>query len=79
MVNAGIHNANILIVHRSLEPADKRIIIAVLDGELTVKSLRKKGDKAYLVPENDEFEVIEITDGMDCEVWGVVVQVIHKV
>ena len=62
-----------------MEPADKRIIIAVLNGELTVKRLRKKGGKVYLVPENDDFEVIEITDGIDFEVWGVVVHVIHRV
>ena len=79
MVNAGIHNGDILIVDRALEPIDKRIIIAVVDGELTVKRICRKGDNIYLVPENDDFEPITVTDEMGFEVWGVVSYVIHKV
>lgn len=79
MVNAGVHSGDILIVDRSLEPADKRIIIAVINGELTVKRVRKHKDKLCLVPENDTFEAITVTEEMSFQVWGVVTHVIHSV
>jgi DNA polymerase V len=79
MIEAGIHDGDILIVDRSLPALDGRIIIAILDGELTVKRLRKKGQQITLVPENDLYEPIEINEFNDFEVWGVVTNVIHKV
>ncbi len=78
MINAGIHSGDILIVDRAIEPADNKIIIAVLDGELTVKRIRKKKDKLFLAPENPAFEPLEVTPAMNFEVWGVVTYVIHQ-
>ncbi len=78
MINAGIHNGDILIVDRALTPSDNKIVIAVLNGELTVKRMRKKGKTLFLAPENDSFEPIEITAEMDFEVWGIVTFVIHE-
>lgn len=78
MSNAGIHSGDILIVDRALEPADNKIIIAVLNGELTVKRIRKVKDACYLVPEHDEYEPIAVTEEMDFQVWGVVTHVIHS-
>ena len=79
MIKAGIHSGDILVVDRSLEPKDKKIVIAVLNGEFTVKRIRKMKDKLYLVSENDDYVPIEIKDGADFEIWGVVVHVIHSV
>ncbi len=79
MVGAGINSGDILIVDRSLEPKDKRIIVAVVNGEFTVKRISKRGDKLSLVSENPKYGPIEINDSMDFEVWGVVVHVIHSV
>lgn len=79
MVNAGIQSGDILIVDRSLEPRDKRIVVAILNGEFTVKRIRKKNNKLYLVSENEAFAAIEITPEMDFEIWGVVIHVIHSV
>ena len=79
MVNAGVHSGDILIVDRSLEPADKKIIIAVINGELTVKRVRKHKDTLCLVPENDAFATITVTEEMGFQVWGVVTHVIHSV
>jgi DNA polymerase V len=78
MINAGIHNGDILVVDRSLEPAHHKIVIAVLDGELTVKRVRKAGDHLYLMPENDDFEAIEVTEETDFQIWGVVTYAIHS-
>ncbi|MCA1785523.1 MAG: LexA family transcriptional regulator, partial [Desulfobacteraceae bacterium] len=70
---------DILIVDRSLEAVDKKIVIAVVDGELTVKRLRIRSGTPFLEPENDQYAPIEITPDMTFEIWGVVTNVIHKV
>jgi DNA polymerase V len=78
MVNAGIHNGDILIVDRSVEAADGRVVIGVINGEFTVKRIRKKGKRLFLEPENESFKPIEVTEEMDFKTWGVVVYTIHK-
>lgn len=79
MINAGIYPDDILIVDRSLEATDKKIVIAVIDGELTVKRLKYRDNLLFLEPENDAYMPIKITKEMSFEVWGVVSNVIHKV
>lgn len=79
MIGAGIHDGDILVVDRSLEPRQSRIVIAAVDGQLTVKRLKKKGKKIFLVPENKKFRPIELNENNDVKVWGVVTNVIHKV
>ena len=79
MINAGMYPSDILIVDRSLEATDKKIVIAVIDGELTVKRLRYRDSLLFLEPENDTCRPIKITKEMSFEVWGVVTNVIHKV
>jgi DNA polymerase V len=79
MIKAGIFPGDILIVDRSLEAVNKKIVIAVLDGELTVKRLRIRSGRPSLEPENDRYTPIEIKPDMAFEIWGVVTNVIHKV
>ena len=79
MINAGIFPGDILIVDRSLEAVDKKIVIAVINGDLTVKRLRIRSGNPFLEPENDQYSHIEITPDMAFEIWGVVTNVIHKV
>lgn len=77
MIKAGIHHNDILIVDRSLEPAHGKIVIASVNGELTVKRLHREKRKVLLVPENDDYPTIEISEEMDLHIWGVVTNVIH--
>jgi len=79
MVDAGIHDGDILIVDRALEPSDGKIVIAVLDGQLSVKRLRKQNGKVSLEPENDAYGPLEITEENDLRIWGIVTRVIHSV
>lgn len=79
MINAGIHPDDILVVDRSLEPRHGKIVIAAVEGELTVKRLYKKNRSVRLMPENDEFEAIEIAPDEVLHIWGVVTNVIHTV
>ncbi|MBD2190011.1 LexA family protein [Pseudanabaena mucicola] len=77
MKNAGIHPSDLLVVDRAIEPTNGRIVIAVVDGELTVKRLRKHRGKLWLMPENTDFQPIEIGENTDLHIWGVVTNVIH--
>jgi len=78
MIGAGIHPDDILIVDRSLKPNNGKIVIAALNGELTVKRINKESDKLKLMPENSEFSPIEIRENDDFHIWGVVTNVIHQ-
>ena len=77
MMGAGIHSDDLLVVDRSLEPKDKSVVIAVIDGELTVKRIRIGKKKITLEPENENYSVQQITEDTDFQVWGVVTNVIH--
>jgi DNA polymerase V len=79
MIGAGIFNNDLLIVDRSIEPANGRIIIAVVDQEFTVKRFYKIGQAVHLVPENKDFETIILSHEDQFSVWGVVTNVIHNV
>ena len=78
MIKAGIHSGDILVVDKSIEVSNNKIVIAVVDSELTVKRYRIIKDKHFLYAENDKFKPIEIAADSDFRVWGVVTFVIHK-
>jgi DNA polymerase V len=78
MKKVGIYNGDILIVDRSLEPADGKIVIAALDGELTVKRLSIKSTGMWLVPENDHYLPIPVRENSDMVIWGVVTATIRQ-
>ncbi len=78
MIRAGIHSGDILIVDRSLEPRDKNIVIASLNGELTVKRIRLRNGKVTLMPENKNYSPQDVSKDMDFNVWGVARHVIHS-
>lgn len=78
MQGVGIHDGDILVVDKSAEVSDGKVVIAVIYGEFTVKTLKRRNGKAFLVPANAEYPVVELTPEMDCEVWGVVTSVIRK-
>lgn len=78
MIQAGIHNNDILVVDRSLEAKSGAIVIAVVNGELTVKRLHMKGETIALLPENPNYPPLVITEEMAFQIWGVVTSVIHE-
>jgi len=79
MIDAGIFNGDILVVDRSIEPENNKIVLGVLSGEFTVKRLLKKGKQVILMPDNKSFKPIVLNEESDFQVWGVVTFVIHQV
>jgi DNA polymerase V len=77
MIGAGIHPHDLLIVDAALEPKNGSVAISVVNGEVTVKRLQWKGDLLFLVPENSNYQPLEITEDMNFQVLGVVTNVIH--
>ena len=77
MINASILYGDILVVDRSIEPIHGKIVVAAIDGELTVKRLYKKGKQVKLLPDNPDYPEILITENNDTVIWGVVTNVIH--
>lgn len=78
MINIGIFPKDLLIVDRSRDPIDGDIVIAVLDGELTVKRLEKRGNRVALVAENKKFPPIVVREDQEFLVWGIVTHCIHS-
>ena len=78
MEQAGIYTNDILVVDRSLEAQNNDIVIAALDGELTVKRIRFSQKKVTLLPENDSYAPVTISKDHDFHIWGVVTYVIHQ-
>jgi DNA polymerase V len=77
MIDAGIHSGDLLVVDRSLDAVDGNVIVASLDGELTVKRLSKRGEILRLLPANTDYQPIEILTQQTFEIFGVVTSVIH--
>ncbi|MBF0387412.1 MAG: translesion error-prone DNA polymerase V autoproteolytic subunit [Candidatus Omnitrophica bacterium] len=77
MINAGIFSGSIMIVDRALYPRQDSIVVAVLDGEFTVKHIRREQGRVVLYPDNPAYQPVEIASGRDFSVWGVVTHVIR--
>jgi DNA polymerase V len=78
MINAGISDKDILIVDRSLEPQNNKIAVCFIDGEFTVKRIKKENDCLYLMPENTNYQPIKVTEENELVIWGMVTYVIKS-
>ena len=78
MRDAGIHPGDILIIDRSVTPADRQIVVAMIDGEFTVKRFRKRNAKITLEAENPAFQPIKIGENQELTIWGAVTYIIHQ-
>ena len=76
--NAGISDGDLLVIDRSLEPINGKIAVCFIDGEFTAKRIKKSKLELWLMPENDDYEPIKITENNNFVVWGVVTHVIKS-
>ncbi len=78
MMNAGIVEGDKVIVDKSLTAKSRDIVVAVVNGEYTIKRLYKKGSKVELRPENPAYQPMVFKEGRELEIWGVVVGVVRR-
>ncbi len=78
MIDAGIESSDVMVIDRALTPKNNDIILAVVEGEFTVKRIKKSNDELYLMPANENYRPMKITTEMNFQVWGVVTFIIHK-
>ena len=79
MVSAGIHPGDLLVVDRAIPAQDGHVVVAEVNGELTVKRLRQVGGMPELHPENPAYPVIRFKEGQELRIWGVVTSTVHSV
>ena len=79
MIGAGLDHEDLLVIDRSLNPENGKIAICLIDGEFTVKRIKKEGEKLYLIPENKKYKPIELKEENELIIWGIVSYVIKKV
>ena len=79
MIHAGIHDGDIIVVDRSVEPVDRAVVVAVIDGELTIKRLIKRNGEVELHAENPKYAPIRFKEGQVLTIWGVVTSSVHTV
>jgi len=78
MIVAGIHDGDKVVVDRALKPQHKDIVVAVVNGEYTIKRLFKYKGRIELCPENPDFPSITFSEGQELQIWGVVVGVVRR-
>ena len=79
MIGAGLDDGDLLVIDRSKNPENGKIAICLVDGEFTVKRIKKEKKKIYLMPENKKYKKIEIKEENELVIWGIVEYVIKKV
>jgi DNA polymerase V len=78
MVEAGIFDNDILVVDRAVKPRNNHIVVAVVDGDFTVKQLDQRQGRIKLKAANPTFPDIVPKDGQTIEIWGVVTSCIKQ-
>ena len=78
MINAGIKDKDLIIVDKSLIAKPGNIIIAMIDGEFTMKRLSIKNNELYLKAENHNYPDFRFKNHIDVQIWGVVIYSIHS-
>ena len=77
MIDSGIFDGDLLIVDRSLEVKSNSVVVAVIDGDFTVKKIKKDSGNLYLIPQNKKYKPILLENNMDFQIWGIVTHTIH--
>jgi len=78
MIDAGIYEGDLLVVDSSITEIEGKIVVACLDGMVTVKKFSYINKKPYLVPENPDFKIIPISNNAEIKIFGVVTKVIRS-
>ena len=78
LIEADIHEGDILIIDKSLEPREGDLAVCCVDGEFTLKYIKIEQDVVWLIPANKDFQTIKVTAGNEFVIWGIVTYSIKK-
>ena len=78
MKDAGIGDGDLLIIDKSLEPINGKIAVCYIDGEFTLKRIKLDQDGCWLMPANDKYKPIKVTEDNDMRIWGIITHVIKS-
>ena len=78
MTGAGITSGDLVVVDKSLEARSGDIVVAAVDGDFTLKRLKKQGPEVWLIAEHSGYPPIALHEATDAALWGVVTFVIHR-
>jgi len=78
MIEAGLDDGDLIVIDRSLNPENGKIAVCFIDGEFTVKRIKKEKNKLFLMPQNKKYKHIEIKESNQLIIWGIVEYVIKK-
>jgi DNA polymerase V len=78
MINAGIFENDLLIVDRSISPTNGKVVVASIEGSFTVKFFERTSTGVFLIPANEKYQKINVTNDPSFEIWGVVIHTIHS-
>ncbi|MDX1774012.1 translesion error-prone DNA polymerase V autoproteolytic subunit [Oceanihabitans sediminis] len=76
MIDAGIHDGDLLIIDKSLNPTNNKIAVCFIDGEFTVKRIKVEKECVWLIAENKNYKPIKVTEDNEFIIWGIVINVI---
>ena len=79
MIGAGIHDGDLLVIDKSIEPKDDKIAVCFIDGDFTVKRIKITKEIIWLIAENKNYPPIKVTKDNDFLIWGIVTNVIKSV
>jgi DNA polymerase V len=79
MIGAGIHDGDLLIIDKSIEPKNNKIAVCFIDGDFTVKRIQITKEIIWLIAENKNYPPIKVTKDNDFLIWGIVTNVIKTV
>ncbi len=78
MQDLGIHNGDLLVIDKSLEPQNGKIAVCYIDGEFTMKKIKIEDDCCWLIPANKNYKALKVTEENDFLIWGIVIHVIKS-
>lgn len=78
MKDAGINDGDLLIIDKSIKPVHDKIAVCYIDGDFTLKRIKLTADGLWLMPANELYHPIQVTESSDLRIWGVVTHIIKS-
>jgi DNA polymerase V len=78
MIDEGINDGDLLVIDKSITPANGKIAICYIDGEFTIKKIKIEKDACWLIPANKNYKSIKVTAENEFLIWGIVTHVIKS-